>query len=259
MAGFFRQYGNFFYKYTGKRISFDDKASADLKTYEEAWKAPPNSGRDWNIGYVRSVQNESLNDYRENLEDLYALFKTAPEVRRCLVKRLFEYVVSDQQTIDGGYLDYLTDEFNNRAKKNSSDALVWTVSKLLLSQSFRQPDPDPDQCYDYKPGYDPTDAPPCRVGYILRTNCHGCHGSTSGYKHLDLTSWITLPDGTKNFPHLDDNGNQLPASETLQRLAFRLSTSDPKMRMPPFGMYLSSQDRQEIYLWTQQMLTGGTK
>lgn len=258
MAGFFRNYGVFMFDFSNQRnIVFDDGARADLKAYNDSWKSNQNSGREWDVGYIRSTEKTSLNDYGSSLEDLHQLFRTAPEVKRCLVRRLFEYVVSDQQTIDASYLDYLTTEFTNRAETNSSDAFKWTVKQLLLSQSFAESDPDVNQCYDFKPGFDPTNRPPCRVAYVLEQNCVSCHNSVNGPKRLDLKHWIQLPDGTFNFPHQDLSGNQLGAGETMQRILDRLSAGESFRRMPPSGKYMSSQDRQELFLWADRMLKNG--
>ena len=39
------------------------------------------------------------------------------------MKRLFEYAVAESQTIDGGYLDHLTGNFEREAAVNSSAAM----------------------------------------------------------------------------------------------------------------------------------------
>jgi hypothetical protein len=258
MAGYFRNRGIFFFDFSVTPfIIFDDQARANLGTYVQEWKAPQGSPREWAVGYIRSTEDEKLNSYGSTLDDLHELLHTAPEVRRCLVKRMFEYVVSDQQTIDGSFLDYLTAGFNQRASENSTDAFKWLTSQMVLSQSFNQTNPDPSACYDYGPGYDPSGRPPCRVAYILDRNCASCHSSTKGPKHLALNGWMKLSDGTFNFPHLDADGNQLPANVTMQRILDRLSDGNPGKRMPPAGKYLSSQDRQDLYLWAQKIVAGG--
>jgi hypothetical protein len=250
MAGFFRTRGSLFFDFAGtKDITFDDGATADLATYTQAWRAPAGSSRTWDVGYVRSVDDDTHNDYGESMEDLHALLRRAPEVKRCLVRRLFEYVVDEDQTIDAGYLNYLADQFTQRSKTNSSDAFKWTVSQLMLSQSFQQSDPDPSQCYDYPPGFNPAGSPPCRVSYILHQNCAMCHGA-GGAGGLNLDAWITLPDGSKAFPHFGADGKQIPLAETLSEMVMRLSSSDPNVRMP-FYRYMNPIDRQELFQWAQ--------
>ncbi len=201
MAGFFRNFGVFFIDFKGQpQIVFDDLATSNLDTYTQNWKADPKTGREWNVGYVRTPKDERMNDYGDDISDLHSLFRTAPEVKSCLVKRLFEYVVSDEQTVDGSYLNYLTAGLTQRAAANSTDAFKWTVGQLVLSQSFQQQDPDPNQCYDFAPGYNPANAPPCRVAFILQNNCATCHSSTMGPGNLALNSWIMLPGWNANIP-----------------------------------------------------------
>ena len=57
---------------------------------------------------MRSPRWEDQNSYGETLGDLSKIIRSAPEAKRCLMKRLFEYMTAENQTIDGGYLDHLT-------------------------------------------------------------------------------------------------------------------------------------------------------
>jgi hypothetical protein len=253
MAGFFKDYGRLFFDFSKKSsLTFDDNAVTDLAEYQKSWQTPAGSARTWDIGYIRSATSQNLNDYGENIDDLFRIIKQAPEVKRCLVKRMFEYFVSEEQAVDAGYLQYLTDDFIQAAKVNSSQAFKKTVKRLLLSQSFKRPDVESDQCYDFPPGTNPSGSPPCRVAFIFQNNCASCHSSTSGFGGLDLSHWILLENGERNFPHLV-NGTQADTSVTFERILDRLSTSDTSRRMP-LGRYLGAQEREELYLWSSEIL-----
>jgi hypothetical protein len=180
----------------------------------------------------------------------------APEVKRCLVKRLHEYVVAEDQTIDGGYLDFLTREFEAEAAVNSSRAFKSTIVRLLQSKAYEQRDADPKRCYDAAPGSVAGAGPPCRVAFILSKNCAQCHNAAAedDAARLDVGSWILAPDGQRRiFRHLDDKLAQLPARDSLARLIERLSSSDASLRMPK-GKVMGSDERQELFLWAQEEL-----
>jgi mono/diheme cytochrome c family protein len=251
MAGFFRDFGILMFDFgKEKYISFDDNVAVEREKYADNWRAPKGASVPWNIGYVRSTTKPELNSYGESLSDLSNLFRQAPEVRRCLSKRVFQYFVNNDQTIDAGYLNSLTEHFNIDAKKSTSFAMKELIERVVLSHSFAQGNLDPAKCYDYAPGEDPVKAPPCRVAFVFQNNCASCHASKTDKGNLDLTSWIRLPDGSMTFPHLDDHGNQISARDTLAMISYRLSTTDSEDRMPR-KKDMSAQDRQELYLWAQ--------
>lgn len=254
MAGFFRDYGYLFSEFKSSlKIRFDDNGSADRAEYAKAWLAPEGSKRKWNVGFIRSSTKENLNSYGENIEDLFRIIQREPEVKRCLVKRMFEYFVSDQQALDGGYHHHLTETFISRAKTNSTLAFKEVVKQLLLSRSFNVPDPVADECYDFPPGYDPSGRPPCRVAYILEKNCASCHGSTLDEPFLDLTSWKKLPSGASSFPHYSDSGEPIEMTTTFERLLERLTTADPKKRMP-LRKYMDNIEREVLFKWATETL-----
>ncbi|MGE0616821.1 MAG: hypothetical protein AB7P04_14410 [Bacteriovoracia bacterium] len=255
MAGFFKDFGQQFKDFSSSEtITFDDMATVNRSSYQDSWRAPPAAGREWNIGYVRSVTDESLNDYATSLPDLFRIIQTAPEVKRCVVKRMFEYFVAEDQAIDGGYLDYLASEFIENSKINSAEAFKLTTARLLLSRSFQEPDLVPDQCYDYAPGYDSKGAPPCQVAFLLRRHCVSCHGPDGGaFGGLDLSRWVKGPDGRFTFPHLNDEDEQRPLGETFTRIINRLSTSNPDRRMP-LRKHMDAGDREKLYLWANGMV-----
>ena len=252
MAGFFRSRGAHFYDYAGQTaVVFDDGVGIDREKYENVWRAREGAGRTWNTGYVRSPRFEEHNSYGVTIADLSRIIRNAPEAKRCLMKRLLEYLVAEEQTIDAGYLDELTREFEQEAAENSSTAMKNAIVRIVLSNTYRQLDADPRQCYDHAAGAKTENAPPCRVAFILQKNCAGCHAGPDSSGGLDLTSWIPAPDGKhRTFPHRGPDGRQIVAHETLSRIAERLSATDPAIRMPRH-MVMPSQERQELFLWVQ--------
>jgi hypothetical protein len=263
MAGFFKNFGLFFSDFSREKLMiFDDGATQDREQYQNNWRASGDDGRKWNIGYVRSSGARANNSYGENLDDLSRIIREAPEVKKCLVRRMFEYFVAKNQTIDAGYLQYLTDGLIKDSSTNSVKAIMNTVTRLMLSNAYHEHDMDPKQCYDFAPGDDRTrNRVPCRVAYLITNNCVKCHDNADDELHgnLDLSRWVDTGNGVMGFPHLDKRGNQRPARETLNLILERLATTDPKRRMP-LQMTISSQDRQELFIWAQetyQSLPGG--
>ena len=253
MAGFFKDRGILFSDFSKSNfIVFDDNATVAKDEYVKPWRAPESSGREWDIGYIRSLRKSSLNSYGESFDDLFALLRQAPEVRQCLVRRMFEYSTSPDQLIDGGYLNYVTGKFNQMAKENSARAFKQTLKTLLLSKTFAEADPARDQCYDFEPNYNPENAPPCQVAYIIQTNCKGCHSSSSRQVGgLSLSNWMDLGNGEKSFEHLDAEGKQIARKETMQRMLDRISSTDVKKRMPKGDMSVVHRDLLFRWLNTQ--------
>ena len=70
------------------------------------------------------------------------------------------------------------------------------------------------------------------------------------------TSHAGLPQtaGTApSFPHFDSKMEQMTRAETLRMIAERLASSDARKRMPK-NKSMTSQDRQELYLWAEHEL-----
>jgi hypothetical protein len=257
MAGFFRSYGAYFFDYSrSPDIIFDDLANKDRALYEAVWKASSKTQPAWNVGYIRSARYQSFNSYGSSIADLSRILRTAPEVKRCLVKRLHEYVVAEDQTIDGGYLDYLTREFEAEAATNSSAAVKNTIVRILQSAAYEQRNADPKRCYDVAPGSIAGEGPPCRVAFILSKNCAQCHnaGGDDRAGRFDVGIWKPAPEGgSPTFRHLDDKMVQLSARDSLARVIERLSSFDPAARMPK-GKVMPNDERQELFLWAQEEL-----
>ncbi len=256
MAGFFRGHGAYFFDYGRMNaIVFDDLSTAERAKYEAAWRAPPGAGRDWNIGYVRSAAAPGGTVYGSSVADLSRIIREAPEAKRCLVRRLFEYMVAPDQMIDSGWLDHLAREFEREAAVNSAAAFKNTILRIVQSRAYGTRNLAPRQCYDRAPGSGPDDAPPCRVAHVLKKNCTGCHDSAQdGDGNLDLGGWIAAPGGSgRTFPHLDRFWNQVAREETLAKLVERLATRDPKLRMPK-NRLMRADEREELMQWAQQEL-----
>ena len=255
MAGFFRNHGALFSDSATTDIVFDDLASMDRTAYLSAWRAPEGAGRNWDVGYIRSPRWKDQNNYGESVADLSKIIRQAPEAKRCLMKRLTEYVIGENQTMDGAYLDRLTETFAKDAAANSSAAFKNAMISLLESQTYQTRNPDPRQCYDHAPGTKADDRPPCRVAYILQKNCVECHSKQGdGFNTLDLSKWVAAPGGKGHvFPHLNSKDEQIATKETLERMSSRLSHIDPKKRMPK-NKPMSSQERQELFLWVHSEL-----
>jgi len=262
MAGFFRSYGAYFFDYgRAPDIIFDDLASKNRRLYEAVWKAASKAQRPWNVGYIRSSRWEKHNDYGSSMADLSRIVRSAPEVKRCLMKRLHEYIVAEDQAVDSGYLDHLTRVFTAEAATNASAALENAIVRILQSDVFEQVDADPKRCYDLAPGAAAGPGPPCRVASILSRNCGQCHnaGGEDGAERFDAGSWILAPDGrNRTFRHVDAGSLQLTAQESLARIIERLSTYDLKSRMPK-GRVMPNNERQELFLWAQQEMAATSK
>lgn len=256
MAGFFRGHGAYFYDY-GRMASivFDDLSTIERRKYEATWRAPPEAGREWNIGYIRSAAAPGGNLYGSTLADLSRIIRTAPEAKRCLVKRLFEYAVAPDQMIDGAYLDHLAAEFEREAAENSSAAFKNAILRVVQSRAFHEPNPVARQCYDHAPGARPEEQPPCRITHVLKKNCTGCHDSAeNGDGNLDLGAWVKAPDGrNRTFPHLDKFWDQVTPGETLAKMVERLTSRDPKLRMPK-NRIMRADEREELLHWAQEEL-----
>ncbi|MBI3556740.1 MAG: hypothetical protein HY074_10795 [Deltaproteobacteria bacterium] len=259
MAGFFRNYGFNFNNYSdSKNIRFDDRSRMPLADYVKNWQPGPDGAHPWNVGFIRSTQKISRNFYGNDLPDLYRFLKTAPEVRRCLVKRLFEYLVADNQLVDGDYLDYLSDEFRDNLRLGSVAAVKKAAARIVLSRAFSTPNGSTEKCLDHRPGHeDGTGGTPCRVASILNHSCVTCHGSTDQYPGLDLSHWMVFSDGTSGFPHLDDEQKMVPAKKTFEQMLARITSGDPGFRMP-YKRDMPSTERQELYLWLNSRLGGGS-
>lgn len=260
MAGFFRNYGAYFYDYsTSPFVIFDDLVSTDRAAYEDYWRVKTGETKKLNVGFIRSPRWDQHNTYGQNMSDLSRILRGAPEVKRCLMRRLVEYFVADEQAIDSGYLDDLTSQFTADARENSATAIKNAMVRVIQSAAYRQRDADPSRCYDFAGPAQPPGGPPCRVASLLAKNCAQCHGGGVDQEGgLDLSSWVEMEaaSGVRRsaFPHVDAKGVQIAPRDTLARMAERLAINDPRRRMP-LQRVMPGQERQELYLWVQDELT----
>lgn len=257
MAGFFRNYGRWFYNYTNsKNIVLSDGVIKDRVEYECNWlNRVPQNPQNLNIGYVRSTSDLTVNQYGEDLNDLEKILKSAPEVKSCFVKRLFQFSVGVNQSVSPGYLEYLTQNFTiNLSQQTSNDpnaAFKSLWKSILKSKSFKEKNRSTNKCYDYSPLENSEKSLPCEVSSIVENRCLKCHSDTSAKGGLSMQKLILLADGKKAFQHLDSKGVQLSKSESFSRILNRLGESDPDLRMP-LRMEIPNQERQILFLWSQR-------
>lgn len=258
MAGFFRYNGiagSSFEKFD--YLVFDDFAvinASQLDDYLGSWRAPSDSGREWNVGYIRSPKKTQLNSYGESLRDLTQIIRDSKEVRQCLTRRMAEYFLGKEQVFDGEWINSLAAKFDQAAASPdpgaSSRAFKEVAKALVLSTTFSTPDPEATQCYDYAPGHQPTTLP-CEVAYVIKKNCSNCHSGEGASGNLDLSAWQRISDGSFSFLHQDDEGSQLPKRETFKRLLERLSSSD-ESKLMPLNKHMMATERAQLYKWANK-------
>ena len=251
MAGYFRELGNFGFSYaTNEKIMFDDNVIMDRVEYEKPWKAAPESGRDWNIGYIRSTTDDKLNTFGSNFTDLLQLLQTAPEVKECFVRRAFEYVVGENQVVDRGWLKSVTAKMTETEKTSTTAAIKGVFADIVMSKAFLARDRNNNECYDLPNGTLAKNRAPCQIANIIERNCASCHSETSKQGGLDLTTWKVQPNGQPGFNHTS-GGQPLPPGESFQKILDRLSTSDQTKRMPLMRT-MPPQDLEALFLWLQK-------
>lgn len=248
MAGFFRNIGAAGVDSTlSETIYFDDGASKNRSEYNKQWRNADDTA--WNVGYIRSVTNQDINDKPSGdpgIQELFEIIRNAPEVKQCIVKNLFAYLVGEEVTLDRGYLTELTQKFTELAATNSSEALKQSIKSIVMSQSFIKESPEKGVCYDFASGYDSDGKPPCEVAYVLSNSCEQCHSATNNQGGLDVSTWTK----GKGFTHVDADGNEIAFHESLRRIDERLVSSDVSKRMP-LTKHMSSYDRDLLYRWVK--------
>jgi hypothetical protein len=255
MAGFFRRNGFRGNEFTDQTLSqnggiiiFDDFATIDYNQYEAAWRAPAGSGRAFDIGYIRSTRDPSLNSYGSSIDDLDQLLHTAPEVERCFVQRMFQYFNGADQAVDPGFLDDVATTMHGAGK----DRLQRGLTRILTGATFREEARNSNVCYDLAPGTDGAHRPPCEVASILRANCVSCHGGANPQSGLDLTQWEKASDGVFGFRHVVD-GVAVERADTFARMKDRVMTSDLTRQMPQ-AKDMPLRQREQLALWLQRMI-----
>ena len=258
MAGFFRNIGVLGNDFeNGNAILFDDGASRKneaFKSYLDAWLAPAEAGRMWNVGYIRSATDSSRNTYGESLQDLISIMKTSSEVKQCLTKRLTEYFLGKDQVYDTEWVNGLAQRFEQAGVSpnsgGSSQAFRDITKSLLLSNTFVKADPEKNQCYDFAQGHENSTLP-CEISYLIKKNCVQCHSSNGAAGGLDLSAWKSQGHGDTNFTHLDNAGQQQSKRSTFDKLLESLSTAD-EAKLMPLSKFMSPSDRAQIYKWVSR-------
>ncbi len=226
MAGFFRNQGlagiGFDHKET---LVFDDLAAASGPSYEaylDSWKNPERTS--WNVGYIRSLREPSLNSYELNhdapLDELFRIIREAPEVRQCLAKRMSEFFVSKDQVFDGAFMEGLSASFSHPSQ-SSADGFKQVVKTLILSKTFSMDNPNPKLCYD-PPGTESKGAL-CEVSFIIENRCSSCHAE--GFNISDV--------------------------RVQDKMLDRLQSTDPDRRMP-LRMDMPDTERVALIKWLSQ-------
>ena len=266
MAGFFRSRGIVGVDFTDLPLFVHDdqlvRTGADMEKYFNTWKAPATSSRAWDVGYIRSPDDETLNSYGEKLEDLFKIVRQAPETKMCLTKRLAEYTLSVNQVYDGNWLQSLAQNFVDATKPDAAPnattvALKSVMKALVLSKTFATSDPVKGQCYDFAPGATASGLP-CAVAFIVEKNCTAsCHKGASAPNGLDLTQWVKKSDGSMGFAHINKaTGAEIPAAVSFQRILDALSTNDTDAQMP-LGQYMDPVERATLFKFVKSQSIGG--
>lgn len=270
MAGFFRDRGVAGINFDTLPFHLHDdlfqREGQELAKYLASWKAPLGGPREWDVGYIRSATNASLNAYGSTLVDLFRIIRDARESKICLTKRLAEYVLGTGQIYDGQWIDYLAKDFIEAGKPqaapgDSSKAFKKAMKSLLLSRTFAHPDPAKGTCYDFAPDTEPSGLP-CEVAHIIEKNCTTCHAGEGAPKGLDLSKWKVFSGGQSGFAHVDDRtGQQLATGASLARIACALSPTDqcPRSQLMPYNQDMDAVERATLYKWTQNELSGASR
>lgn len=247
MAGYFRRHGFSGTDFTdetlqlnGGQIIFDDGASVGYTQYESSWLAPAGSGRVFDVGYIRSTRDPKLNTYGSSLADLDQLLRTAPEVERCFVQRMFAHFNGTDQAVDPAFLDDVTADMRTAG----ADRLERGITRILTGATFRAPERNTNVCYDLAPGTSGV-RPPCEVASILATHCTSCHGAGQVQANLDLTRWDRASDGGFGFTH-----SGVERLTTFERMLERVTTSDLARQMPQ-AKDMPLRQREQLALWLQ--------
>jgi len=251
MAGFFKDLGFRFQPFGGQTIDLDDGNRIDRQIYQTVWKSSLNTGRTWDIGYRRSLNESSNNFWGEKISDLEAILKSAPEVKTCLTQKLYKHLVGENQLVDAAFIKELADEFKKVPGPNSSIALKSIIRRILASQAFKNLNPDPRFCYD-RPESSSSNFMPCEMTEVFQRNCVSCHASTS--KGIQLSSLLKDTNGKHYFIHLDERGYQLPREASFRGILERLNSQNSEFLMPPPSRHLNFKDKKKLEDWLNKEL-----
>jgi hypothetical protein len=209
-------------------LLFDDNAivaDEKLDEYLNTWKFAPGESdprdpaNEWKVGLVRSNLQPELNIYGKELKDLFRIVREAPESKRCLTKRMVNYLLGEGQRYDPAWIDLLSAEFSKN--QSSTKAVQKIVSEVVQSKAFEAKDADPNTCYDR---VGPQTQLPCEIASIVEKSCgSSCHSSSSRAGGLAMDTWVNPVAGDNlskgHFDHLDlQTGEKLDASVSFARI-----------------------------------------
>ena len=221
------------------RVQLASVEIVDKAEWEDFWRLPDGG---WEVAVVRAPhvpeENDYLRDPERPIEDLYRIIRESSEVKACLVQRMAEKFLGQGVTIDGSFLEELTEDFIEKSEAGDSSGGFKTVlRRLFKSNTFWHPRPETGQCYDFGQDVDHLTRPPCAVAHALKSTCAtgGCHDSVNHEKHsLDLSKWVKVDEqGGFGFAHLDRSGEQKERLLTLRLMQRRLRSNNPNFMMPP--------------------------
>jgi hypothetical protein len=94
---------------------------------------------------------------------------------------------------------------------------------------------------------------PAPVMNVMSNHCIICHDEVlKEFGSLDMSHWVSTPDGQWGFAQLDSNGKQIPSKETFRRIVARISTDDPDFHMP-LGYTLTPAEHDPFQAWIDEM------
>lgn len=254
MGGLFRFYGAQGRQYRdGKTLIFDDNKSVsgkDLTDYLATWEE---NGK-LEVGYYVGQGQPHPQWKGTDLDDVFPFLQQSEDVRRCLVRRMVEYVLGPEQVYDGGWIDELSAKL--RPGPKSGEGVKAIFGALVLSNTFKQSDPSAGECYDFAKGSSAASGPkiPCEVAHIIRTKCESCHNSDEASGNLNLADWKMQSDGKYGFEHKDGDDKQLPRKDSFTKMMRLITAPGPDEELMPMAGELSSDQKQALYGWLQRSI-----
>lgn len=260
MAGLFRNYGRQGTSFKGQdTFTFDDFktiSGEQLKTYMGSWEENGTP----KVGFYVAPNTPDENWKGDDLVDLIAFMRQSEQVKQCMVRRLAEYVLGEEQVYDGGWLEEKSEKFV--AGPNSGSEFKNLYKTLLLSNTFREKNPEHGVCYDFSTNDQDNAAnrPPCAAAHILKTKCETCHNKNNAAGGLELDSWTSL-EGKMGFVHnsIDFPGTVVPRKETFELMQTLLSKAVERngreIPVMPAGGSLSDSEKQTLFHWINQQLS----
>jgi hypothetical protein len=237
IGALFRDIGGAGVDFTGKdAIVFDDNimfSGAAHDQYLGQWRNADGSYRAgyWIIGNDgRPKRDPAWTDADgDKLPGFWNFVRRSKVVKSCLVRRLSEYVLGPKQVYDREWLAQISSSLKDGP--NSGAAFKQVFKSLVLSKTFSVHNPEQGTCYDV-PADAPAERAPCAIAHVVSSQCAGCHDSTAGFGHLDFTKWVDVGGGVYSWPHLGEDGAQLPRAESLERIKDRITNPNLTLRMP---------------------------